>query len=97
MDRRLLSPVQLAAITRIYGDHGAEILELLRKNPCKTIPVILRRLRQKDLEWRVVSEQAVDPPPPMAPVLASLVISSPLRIRTTACVSRFQRTCAAFV
>lgn len=55
MDRRVLSPVQLAAITRIYGEHGAEILELLRKNPCKTIPIILARLRQKDLEWRVVS------------------------------------------
>ncbi len=54
MDRRVLSPVQLAAITRIYGDHGAEILELLRKNPCKTVPVILDRLRQKDIEWRVV-------------------------------------------
>lgn len=55
MDRRVLSPVQLAAITRIYGEHGAEILELLRKNPCKTVPVILARLRQKDVEWRVVS------------------------------------------
>lgn len=55
LDRRVLSPVQLAAITRIYGHHGAEILELLRKNPCKTVPVILARLRQKDVEWRVVS------------------------------------------
>lgn len=58
MDRRVLSPVQLAAITRIYGEHGAEILELLRKNPCKTIPIILERLRQKDVEWRVVSDEA---------------------------------------
>lgn len=57
MDRRVLSPVQLAAITRIYGEHGAEILELLRKNPCKTVPVILARLRQKDIEWRVVSSR----------------------------------------
>ncbi|CAM9790345.1 unnamed protein product, partial [Scytosiphon promiscuus] len=57
MDRRVLSPVQLAAITRIYGDHGAEILELLRKNPCKTVPVILARLRQKDVEWRVSRER----------------------------------------
>ncbi|CAM9799577.1 unnamed protein product, partial [Sphacelaria rigidula] len=57
MDRRVLSPIQLAAITRIYGDHGAEILELLRKNPCKTIPIILARLRQKDLEWRVTRER----------------------------------------
>lgn len=53
----MLSPVQLAAITRIYGEHGAEILELLRKNPCKTVPVILARLRQKDVEWRVVSRR----------------------------------------
>lgn len=53
----MLSPVQLAAITRIYGEHGAEILELLRKNPCKTVPVILARLRQKDVEWRVVSRK----------------------------------------
>lgn len=59
MDRRVLSPVQLAAITRIYGEHGAEILELLRKNPCKTVPVILERLRQKDIEWRVVRCPAV--------------------------------------
>ncbi|CAB1111890.1 unnamed protein product [Ectocarpus sp. CCAP 1310/34] len=57
LDRRVLSPVQLAAITRIYGDHGAEILELLRKNPCKTVPVILARLRQKDVEWRVSRER----------------------------------------
>jgi paired amphipathic helix protein Sin3a len=30
----------------------AEILELLRKNPAGTIPVVLKRLRQKDSEWR---------------------------------------------
>lgn len=28
------------------------MLELLRKNPGGAIPVILRRLKQKDLEWR---------------------------------------------
>lgn len=28
------------------------MLELLRKNPAGAIPVILRRLKQKDLEWR---------------------------------------------
>ncbi|CAN0286194.1 unnamed protein product [Laminaria digitata] len=57
MDRRVLSPVHLAAITRIYGDHGAEILELLRKNPVKTIPILLARLRQKEMEWRVARER----------------------------------------
>jgi paired amphipathic helix protein Sin3a len=29
-----------------------QVLELLRKNPAGAIPVILRRLKQKDLEWR---------------------------------------------
>jgi histone deacetylase complex regulatory component SIN3 len=29
-----------------------QVLELLRKNPAGAIPVVLRRLKQKDLEWR---------------------------------------------
>lgn len=52
LEKRQLSTIHLNAITRIYGDHGEEILELLRKNPAGTIPVILKRLKQKDLEWR---------------------------------------------
>ena len=42
----------LKAIARIYGEHGAEILELLRKTPAGAIPVILKRLKQKDVLWR---------------------------------------------
>jgi hypothetical protein len=52
LERRQLSTIHLNAISRIYGDHGEEILELLRKNPIGTIPVILKRLKQKDNEWR---------------------------------------------
>lgn len=52
LDKRQLSTIHLNAISRIYGDHGEEILDLLRKNPTATIPVILKRLKQKDLEWR---------------------------------------------
>ena len=37
---------------RLYGDHATEILELLRRNPAGTIPVVLKRLKQKDAEWR---------------------------------------------
>ena len=37
---------------RLYGDHATEILDLLRKNPAGTIPVVLKRLKQKDAEWR---------------------------------------------
>lgn len=52
LDNRNISTIHLNAISRIYGDHGAEILELLRKNPATTIPTILLRLKQKDVEWR---------------------------------------------
>ena len=44
--------IHLNSISRLYGEHGGEILELLHKNPAGTIPVILKRLKQKDSEWR---------------------------------------------
>lgn len=52
LERRNISTIHLNAIARIYGEHGAEILELLRKNPATTIPTVLNRLKQKDTEWR---------------------------------------------
>ncbi|KAH8584017.1 Sin3 like paired amphipathic helix containing [Cryptosporidium sp. chipmunk genotype I] len=52
---RLIKPpfsiIHLKAISRIYGDNGPEILELLKRTPYSCIPVILNRLRQKDEEW----------------------------------------------
>ena len=52
LDRRSLGVVHLKAIARVYGEHGTEVLELLRKNPADAIPIVLARLRQKDEEWR---------------------------------------------
>uniref|UniRef100_M4BX15 Histone deacetylase interacting domain-containing protein n=1 Tax=Hyaloperonospora arabidopsidis (strain Emoy2) TaxID=559515 RepID=M4BX15_HYAAE len=46
----------LNAITRIYGESGTQILELLRQYPAGAIPVILKRLKQKDEEWRRARE-----------------------------------------
>ncbi|CAM6050285.1 unnamed protein product [Sphagnum compactum] len=46
-----LSAIHLRSIERVYGDHGADIIELLRKNPIPTAPVIYNRLRQKQEEW----------------------------------------------
>lgn len=46
----------LNAITRIYGEAGSQILELLRKFPAGAIPIILKRLKQKDEEWRRARE-----------------------------------------
>ncbi|CAK9220996.1 unnamed protein product [Sphagnum troendelagicum] len=46
-----LSAIHLRSIERVYGDHGADIIELLRRNPIPTAPVIYNRLRQKQEEW----------------------------------------------
>lgn len=40
------------AIRRIYGDKAADIVEGLKKNPAASIPVVLRRLKAKEEEWR---------------------------------------------
>lgn len=52
LEKRTLSVIHLKAIARIYGDHGTDILELLRRNPAGALPIILKRLKQKDEEWR---------------------------------------------
>jgi paired amphipathic helix protein Sin3a len=52
LDRRALGVIHLKAIARVYGTRGEEMLELLRKNPGGAVPVILKRLKEKDLEWR---------------------------------------------
>ena len=57
LEKRNLSTVHLNAITRIYGDHGNEILELLKKNPAGTIPILVNRMLQKDKEWRKAKEE----------------------------------------
>jgi histone deacetylase complex regulatory component SIN3 len=50
-DMDILKSVHLFAISRIYGGNGSEAIELLKKNPTAAIPVFLRRLKQKDIEW----------------------------------------------
>ena len=57
LEKRHLSTIHLNCITRLYGDCATEILELLRKNPVGAIPVILKRLKQKDLEWRKARQE----------------------------------------
>lgn len=38
-------------IERIYGDHGADILEQLRRDPKATAPVLVVRIKEKLAEW----------------------------------------------
>eukprot|EP00850_Spirogloea_muscicola_P001162 SM000004S15032 [mRNA] locus=s4:928006:936864:+ [translate_table: standard] len=46
-----LNAINLRWIERIYGDHGLDILELLRRNCALALPVVLNRLQQKQEEW----------------------------------------------
>ncbi|XP_055805599.1 paired amphipathic helix protein Sin3-like 2 isoform X2 [Solanum dulcamara] len=43
--------LNLRCIERIYGDHGLDVMDILRKNPPLTLPVVLTRLKQKQEEW----------------------------------------------
>lgn len=40
------------ALRRIYGDKAPDIIEGLKKNPNTAVPVVLRRLKAKEEEWR---------------------------------------------
>ncbi|XP_077996855.1 paired amphipathic helix protein Sin3a-like isoform X2 [Glandiceps talaboti] len=44
--------VHRRAIQRIYGDKASDIIEGLKKNPAVAVPLVLRRLKAKEEEWR---------------------------------------------
>ncbi|XP_044493571.1 paired amphipathic helix protein Sin3-like 4 isoform X4 [Mangifera indica] len=43
--------LNLRCIERLYGDHGLDVMDVLRKNAFLALPVILTRLKQKQEEW----------------------------------------------
>ncbi|CAM8903474.1 unnamed protein product [Rhodiola kirilowii] len=45
------SALNIRCIERLYGDHGLDAVDILRKNPCTALPVILTRMKQKQEEW----------------------------------------------
>ncbi|KAH9739826.1 Paired amphipathic helix protein Sin3-like 2 [Citrus sinensis] len=45
------SALNLRCIERLYGDHGLDVMDILRKNPAIALPVMLTRLKQKQEEW----------------------------------------------
>ena len=45
------SALNLRCIERLYGDHGLDVMDVLRKNATLALPVILTRLKQKQEEW----------------------------------------------
>ncbi|XP_015745966.1 paired amphipathic helix protein Sin3a isoform X2 [Python bivittatus] len=40
------------ALQRIYADKAADIIDGLRKNPAIAVPIVLKRLKMKEEEWR---------------------------------------------
>uniref|UniRef100_A0A8C2PWE2 SIN3 transcription regulator family member Aa n=1 Tax=Cyprinus carpio TaxID=7962 RepID=A0A8C2PWE2_CYPCA len=40
------------AIQRIYGDKALDIIDGLKKNPAVSVPIVLKRLKLKEEEWR---------------------------------------------
>ncbi len=44
--------IHIRAIRRIYGDKASEIIEGLKRSPLVAIPVVLRRMKAKEEEWR---------------------------------------------
>ncbi|CAN1816987.1 Paired amphipathic helix protein Sin3-like 4 [Linum perenne] len=46
-----LTALNLRCIERLYGDHGLDVMDVLRRNMSLALPVILTRLKQKQEEW----------------------------------------------
>ncbi|KAE8691549.1 Paired amphipathic helix protein Sin3-like 2 [Hibiscus syriacus] len=47
-----LTLLNLRCIERLYGDHGLDALEIVRKTPALALSVILTHLKQKQEEWK---------------------------------------------
>lgn len=48
----ILRAFHYRAIQRIYGEHGPQIVGLLKQNPSVTLPRLLDRMEQKQEEWK---------------------------------------------
>lgn len=51
---RSLHSNHVGAIARLYGDRGDEVLHHLLRNPIAVLPIVFKRLSDKDQEWRRV-------------------------------------------
>jgi hypothetical protein len=51
---RSLQSNHIGAIARLYGEYGDEVIRHLLKTPLTVLPIVFKRLREKDAEWRKV-------------------------------------------
>ena len=49
--------IHYKAVQRIYGDRVDEVLAGLERDPLANIPLVLKRLKQKNQEWRATQRQ----------------------------------------
>eukprot|EP00049_Salpingoeca_infusionum_P009546 m.161692 g.161692 ORF g.161692 m.161692 type:complete len:1543 (-) comp14364_c2_seq1:375-5003(-) len=49
--------IHVGAIKRLYGERTPEVLAALKRSPLQHIPSVLKRLKQKQKEWREVQRQ----------------------------------------
>ncbi|EWC44603.1 hypothetical protein DRE_06684 [Drechslerella stenobrocha 248] len=45
------------AIKKVYRDDGLEVIKLLHERPASAVPIILKRLKMKDEEWRFAQRE----------------------------------------
>nr|GEV28200.1 hypothetical protein [Tanacetum cinerariifolium] len=48
---QVVSSIHLRCIGRLYGDHGNDVMDVLKKNASLALPLILTRLKHKQEEW----------------------------------------------
>ena len=58
-EKQGLSAMHMRAIKRLYGAQGAQVIELLQKCPAAAINPLVKRLQQKDREWRALRTSLV--------------------------------------
>jgi paired amphipathic helix protein Sin3a len=57
LNLRSLNTIHIGAIARIYGDSGDEVIQHLLRNPLVVVPIVCKRLQEKDAEWRKVKTE----------------------------------------
>lgn len=57
---KALNSIHIGAIARIYGDSGDEVIQHLVETPFAVVPIVFKRMQEKDKEWRSEKKKLVD-------------------------------------
>lgn len=56
LDEKIFSKIRLRPILSIYSDHATKIIEMLKANPIKSLPVVISRIKSKVETWKKTSK-----------------------------------------